>query len=248
MLRFCLFFLLLVALISCGNQKIAEYSSKSQEISEDIAENEIDTMIETYRLEMKAKMDHVIGYSDSTLTKYEPESPLSNFVADIVMSEAMKFSTGNDEVLMSKVNSFCILNFGGLRATINQGKITIGNIYELMPFDNTIVITKLKSVEIDSIYNYLYKANGQPLSNCQFNLSSNDNLLTIGGQVYDGESEIYVVTSDYLFGGGDKMNFFKKSVKYWDTGILIRDALIDAVTKMKNVPFYPVENRIIITE
>ena len=34
---------------------------------------------------------------------------------------------------------FCLLNTGGLRSSIGKGTVSLGDIYKLMPFDNTIV-------------------------------------------------------------------------------------------------------------
>ena len=54
---------------------------------------------------------------------------------------------------------------------------------------------------------------------------------------------INVITSDYLAKGGEKMSFLK-SEKMIQTGILMRDALLDYVSKVNELPEFRVEDRI----
>lgn len=239
-------FFLGAVLLSCGSQQIADYEAKSQEVDTSLQIDVLDTLIGSYRGEMAAIMDQKIGYTDSTLIKFTPESPLSNFVADVVFERAMRFIDTEGNIPATKSNTFCLLNFGGLRAPINAGDITIGNIYELMPFNNTIFIAELPYETLDTVFQYLYTMGGQPLSNCHFQLGVENRSGTIGGQVLKSEESFFVVTSNYLFGGGDKMTFFMQSLQKWDSGILIRDALIEAVSETEKLPFYPNENRLIL--
>ena len=235
-----------VMLLSCGGQKIANYEAKSTEVSSSIQSDGIDSLIEVYRLDMAAKMNEKIGYTDSALVKFAPESPLSNFAADVVYARGMDFALQKPRIPINKTNSFCLLNFGGLRASINAGDITVGNIYELMPFENTIYIAELTYSELDSIYEYLYEMGGQPLSNCNFQLAANKKTGLIGGESLKRDSNFFVITSNYLFGGGDKMTFFSRAVRKWDTGILIRDAFMMAISKMKTLPYYLDEDRLVL--
>jgi hypothetical protein len=61
--------------------------------------------------------------------------------------------------------------------------------------------------------------------------------------VYNFERNINIITSDYLAKGGDKMNFLK-SDKMIQTGILMRDALLNYVIEVKELPEFKVEDRI----
>ena len=164
-------------------------------------------------------------------------------MADVVFQSAFQFGIENEAVALEKRNTLCLINFGGLRAPINEGDISIRNIYELMPFDNEIVIVSLSPDQVIGMLNYLFEKNGQPISNGQAILSSNKKELIIGGKVYNFERHINVITSDYLAKGGDKMNFLK-SEQMIQTGVLMRDALLDYVSKKNELPEFEVEDRI----
>ena len=243
--------LVLVFLIStaCKVKKIANYDGENISVIDTISKsNELDEIIAPYKVEMESKMNKVIGHSNYTLTNYNPESPLGNFVSDVIFEAGFQYGIDNDDVSFEKWNTLCLINFGGLRAPINEGDITIGNIYELMPFDNEIVVVSLSPNQVVDMLDYLFIKQGQPISNGQVTMSSDKKILKIGGKVYNMERNINVITSDYLAKGGDKMNFLKSSLngssKMLQTGILMRDALLDYVSAKKELPKFEVEDRI----
>jgi 2',3'-cyclic-nucleotide 2'-phosphodiesterase (5'-nucleotidase family) len=113
------------------------------------------------------------------------------------------------------------LNVGGIRSTINKGPVSIGDMFKLMPFDNEIVWVELPVSVIPEIEEYLKKSGGEPISNA---------ILKNGKLVFnnwnENSSSFWVITSDYLMNGGDKMNFFAKKLSVNKSGTLMRDALI----------------------
>ena len=238
--------LLLVGfLAACGNQKIANYSAGNAEVIDDNSSSELDSLIAPYKAAMDSQMEELIGKANYNLEKEAPESPLGNFAADVVFEAGLQYGAKTKDIgpdAMKK--SICLLNFGGLRSTINKGDLTIGNVYELMPFDNTLTLVKLSGDQMRALAIYIFEAHGQPVSNAWFQLSSNSQAMKIGGEAYDFKEDVIVVTSDYLANGGDKMNFFKDPIRKWDSGILMRDVFIDYIKKEKELGAYPVENRI----
>jgi len=227
----------------CSTKKVATYSAKTYTINDSLNSKALDSIINPYKTELDKKMDKVIGHSNYDLVKYTPESPLGNFVADVVFNNGFGFKANQKAFNLLKTNTFCMLNFGGLRSSINKGDITIGDIYQLMPFDNEIVIVKLSSQHIQKLLLYLFEKNGQPISNAIAYVNSSKGRLDIGGAPYNFNDEVFVITSDYLANGGDKMTFFKGQ-PYVKTGILIRDALINYVSTVKELPNFEVEGRI----
>ena len=57
-----------------------------------------------------------------------------------------------------------IFNNGGLRNDILKGNITKRHIYQLMPFENKLVILSLNHQEINKLFSYLNETGGQPVS------------------------------------------------------------------------------------
>lgn len=239
----CILFLLLAG--CSGSVKIASYTSDNHDVDSTFESNGLDSIIAPYRSDMEAQMNEEIGHSDTSLVKYNPESPLGNFVADVVYQYGRKFGESIKDIGPVDMQlSMCLLNFGGLRAPINEGAITVGNIYELMPFDNTICIVKINPDKMREMLIYLREKQGQPVSNAKMILAKSKQLIKIGGEDYNFDKDVYVITSDYLANGGDKMDFFKDPVRKWDSGILIRDALIEFVRESQELEPYLPEKRI----
>ncbi|MBK6525954.1 MAG: 5'-nucleotidase C-terminal domain-containing protein [Crocinitomicaceae bacterium] len=235
-----IFFSLLI--LGCVSKPISSYTSENTKINSDVQTHAIDSIALPYRNQMQAEMAEVIGYSDSTLLSYAPESPLGNFVADVIFEAGFDFAK-NNRICDNPHAAFSILNFGGLRKPIGQGEITRSDIYELMPFDNAIVIVKIEASKMNSIVDYMETMNGQPVSNVSFVFGQGLRGFVVGKNTTEKVDSYYIITSDYLSGGGDKMDFLKEPVQIWNTGILIRDALITFIQNKKVIPFTPVQNR-----
>lgn len=181
----------------------------------------IDSLIRPYKDSLSKQMDEVIGHSDFNFTVSRPGSNLTNWVADAIFVNQTKTVKLSQPIM-------CLLNTGGIRSTLNVGDITIGDIYKLMPFDNEIVWVELPVSVLPEIEEYLKRSGGEPISNAH---------LTNGKLQLDSWREnsthFWVITSDYLLNGGDKMNFFLKKTNVNQTGKLMRDALIDEVKEQK---------------
>ena len=83
--------------------------------------------------------------------------------------------------------------------------------------------------------------NGEPIGGAVLK----DGELTI--DELDDEDYFWVITSDYLLGGGDKMYFFKKNIEVKYANQLLRDAFIEAA-KAQGTLIYNDDIRIWIDE
>jgi len=205
-------------LLACSSASVFVQTDKL-EINTSIApDDSIQAFIAPYKEKLAANMDRVIGYAAGDLFRDRPEGALGNFVIDETERYLQERGWLKDKHYIS------IMNHGGLRSPISKGDISVGDIYRLMPFDNTIVLVKLPADELDSIIAYLKNSGGEP----------------IGGFRIDGdeinfpkdvllEDTLYVITTDYLSNGGDNMSFFKRSYEITNTGIFLREALIERV-------------------
>lgn len=169
-----------------------------------------------YKNKLDSEMNEILAESEMEMIKKQPESLLGNFVADLSLQIAKKHT--NKEI------SFCLLNYGGLRTALPKGAITRRKIFELMPFENELVVVQLKKSELDSIINYIKKVGGQPVSGISINYLEEPPLVEYN-QSNDGF--LYVLTTDYLAKGGDHMDFFKRAIDVQKVGIKLRDAIIE---------------------
>lgn len=178
--------------------------------------NRIDSLIKPFSDSVRNQMDEVIAFAEvDFLVNKKPSGNLSNWVADAV------FVNQTRTVRMAEP-IFCLLNTGGIRSTINQGDVTIGDIYKVMPFDNTVVWVRMPIESLKEIEAYLLMKGGDPISNAVLR----GNSLEING-LLERHTHVWIVTSEYLMNGGDNMKFFEKRVEENNTGKLLRDVLLE---------------------
>ncbi len=195
--------------------------SKQIHLDSDLAaDRELSNFISSYSKEMDVQMDVKIAESKNDFIVARPSSNLMNWMADAVFSN----QTRNKRLSQP---TFCLLNTGGIRSSIGKGDVKLKDIYKIMPFDNSIVWVKLPLVALDEISKYLNKSGGEPISNIQ---------MRSGKLMLNGDLEtdfFWVITSDYLYSGGDHMEFFKESIEVIETKTLIRDALVEEAKLQK---------------
>ncbi|MFL5751857.1 MAG: 5'-nucleotidase C-terminal domain-containing protein [Bacteroidia bacterium] len=176
-----------------------------------------------YKKEMDGTMNSVVGKTDIALTKEQPEGLLGDFVADCLFKQC-RIYLGKDSNLLNAV----ILNNGGLRTSLPQGEITVGKIFELMPFDNELVLIQLNGAKTMEMMNFIAEKGGIPVSGIRMKIDgAKATEIKINGKDLDLNSSYYVVSSDYLAGGGDKYDFFKDPLSTRPLKKLIRDAIIE---------------------
>ena len=184
----------------------------------------ISALIEPYKSVLENEMNEVLISSTAEAVKGQPESTLGNLIADITLAES-------NRILQSKnlpLADLCMLNNGGLRTSLPEGKITVGKIFELMPFENEMVVLTLSGEKALGLLSYIAKSNGQPLAGATLEIKDEkpENIL-IGGKAFDATKTYRVVTSDYLAGGGDKMRFFSAPIAYQVLNVKLRDGIMN---------------------
>jgi len=186
----------------------------------------IDEIIAPYRAEMQKEMDVVINQLDEDLTKRRPNSNLGNWFCDLMLD------AGNE--LFNIDAAFAAQNYGGIRVpSISKGPITRGKIFELMPFDNTLLYLELDADLTERLINQIAKYGGWPISrNLSFTIQ--DTVATdilIKGKPLDPEETYLVLLPDYIANGGDDCHFLG-AAKRTDSGIFIRQIIIDHLETM----------------
>lgn len=205
-------------LLACSSASVFVQTDKVVINTATAPDDSLQAFIAPYKKELAANMDRVIGYATGDLFRDRPEGALGNFAIDETENYLRENNWLKDQHYIS------IMNHGSLRSPISKGNVTVGDIYKLMPFDNTIVLAKLPPREIASIIEYLKKSGGEPIGGFQINGQE----FTFDNGSLLGDT-LYVITTDYLANGGDNMSFFKRSYEITDTGIFLREALIKRV-------------------
>lgn len=231
-LKYCIALFIGTGLLACSAVNTITVESDSVAVTDAYASpNLIDSIVAPYKAGMDAIMDSVIAFSPNDFTKGRPGGSLNNWSADVILSETLKLKPKSGPV-------FCLLNVGGLRNPISEGNVTVGDIYKLMPFDNEIVMVEMPLSTILDIEAYLKKSGGEPIAGAKIV----EGKLKLEGTDKDTKS-YWIVTSDYLMNGGDKMTFFEKRLSEDYAGVLMRDAMLDAAKSQGNL-IWNDENRI----
>lgn len=213
------------------------YKIESKSISDSLSD--IELLLVPYRDSMSGLMNEVLGSCEGDLEKNRPNGSLGNMVADAILEFAQA---------LQPLTSVSICNYGGLRIPeIKKGPITRGKIYELMPFDNELVILELTSQQLIQFLNLIAESGGWPVASSeklsfQFKnnkletcVESNPNGIVKqfkNEEFFTNEKVFYAATSDYIANGGDNCEFLK-ACKRTNTGVLIRDILINFVATRK---------------
>ena len=123
---------------------------------------------------------------------------------------------------------------GGIRQPqLPAGNVTIGNIFELMPFDNMIVLLALDGKTTKQFLDIMAASGGLPVSGVRYEINNETaNNITFNGVPFNENKTYTLAISDYLANGGDKLELLKK-FKQQSTAKLIRDAFIEYFSEEK---------------
>ncbi|MCX6291754.1 MAG: 5'-nucleotidase [Bacteroidetes bacterium] len=175
-----------------------------------------------YRESLTAEMSAVLAVSDQAIDKGQPEGLLGDFVADACLSAARQNYVPADNIPAD----FVFLNNGGLRNALPKGNITKGNVFELMPFENELVVLKIKGTLVKKIFNFIAEKDGAPVAGVQFAIKNKEAVnILINHQPFDSTKTYKVVTSDYLANGGDQLSFLKEANERESMNLKVRDAI-----------------------
>ncbi|MFS4491472.1 5'-nucleotidase C-terminal domain-containing protein [Maribacter sp. 2308TA10-17] len=196
----------------------------------------IEKFVAPYRNRVNQVLDSALAYAPAVLTKEDGKYNTSagNLMADIVLKEAnpiYKSRTGKDI-------DFVLLNHGGIRSAISKGNVSARTAYEVMPFENSVVVVELSGKSVLKMVEFLIHSNrAHPIAGMQIVINKKDELqsIKIQGKVFDEKRNYYVATSNYLVTGGDNMGFFKNMIDATDTDYLIRNAMIDHFKKADTI-------------
>jgi 2',3'-cyclic-nucleotide 2'-phosphodiesterase (5'-nucleotidase family) len=183
---------------------------------------ELTGIIRPYQDSIREIMSEVIVYSEGVLSKNLPEGTLGNYCTDACLIE---INRQREKKQQTKAD-FCLLNNGGLRAPLPEGPITLGQVFELMPFENELVLVQLDSSSIKQVMDYTAVKKGAPVSGIRFALSGEKaDSIEAGDEMLGNKRKYLMLTSDYIANGGDGYSMLKTKATE-NTGIKVRDALI----------------------
>lgn len=157
------------------------------------------------------KMNTRIATSTMAMSGKTPS--LGNWVCDAVVEIGRQ--------IYGKEVQFSLMNRGGIRQPMPEGKVTEGDIESMLPFDNRLTVIKIKGEYLMEVFKKLAARGGDAASSAVDVVFSRDGKITsakINGKKLDVNKYYTLITIDYLANGGSRMGDLKKGeVMYLDT-------------------------------
>ena len=183
----------------------------------------LQVMLQPYADSVNSSMNAVIAQLAVDVDKRQPESTLGNLMAD-----AMKVI--GEKYYKTTIDA-SLVNYGGIRIpSVKAGAITRGKVFEMMPFDNIIVLQKLKGTVLKAFLDHVAGRGGWPVSGITMQIKNKkaENIM-IGGKALDMNAVYTIANSDYVANGGDDCEMLR-IIPQLNNGFLFRDAIIEYFT------------------
>lgn len=169
-------------------------------------------IVNAIKTEQKTVLSEVIGKTTVKLDGERAQTRTMETNLANLITNAMLETTGAD---------VAITNGGGIRASIDAGEITKGEVITVLPFGNYIVTKKIKGADIKAALEVGAKAypeqNGafSQVAGITYLIDKNKpagervSLIKVKGQALDLNKEYLLATNDFMAAGGDGYVMFK---------------------------------------
>jgi 2',3'-cyclic-nucleotide 2'-phosphodiesterase (5'-nucleotidase family) len=188
---------------------------------------ELARVIAPLAAQIRASFGRVIATAPDGMARWAGpgEFPLGFLLADVMRAGAARAVGG--EVRLAFTNN------GGIRRDLPVGPVHVGDLYEVMPFDNELVVADYTGAEVLAIVKEaIQRRGGEPISGIRVALTGTPQQPVLAvtwadGSAFDPAGTYRVATSDYLLANGDATPSLKKGRNVVLTSIPVRQLLID---------------------
>lgn len=215
---------------SCSQQiwHVADVDTRNFNVDDSQkAENaEITDMIAPYKIQLDEIMDKEIIVNKEIMYKQKPNSALGNWMSDALMRQG--------KLIYGETLDFALQNHGGIRIpNLPAGPVTMRKMYELMPFDNMLLVLHCKGNIVQQLANRIVEYGGWPISQeLRLVKDTQDQIqVYINDEPLDMQREYHFLIPDYIANGGDDCSFLKDQ-KRDELGVLLRDLFIKDLEQM----------------
>lgn len=188
-----------------------------------------DDNMERYLKRLKRKMDQQmnveVGYSDRELSNDIPNE-LPYLLTRLLCEHVQTLSVMQDGDSVD----IALLNYGGIRASLPQGMLTVGDFYRIVPFENLIVLLDIKGSELQKIVEVERKRDVAAFYGLQ--IAENNQKIIVNGKNLVPEETYRIVTVDFIAPGGDNILKNVEFKQVANTMQLLRDGILEEVKKI----------------
>jgi 2',3'-cyclic-nucleotide 2'-phosphodiesterase (5'-nucleotidase family) len=190
---------------------------------------DIQAALNSYRDSLNQVMNVKVADVADTLRFGEPESALGNLAAD-----ALRFRAATELRTFVHVG---VIDKDSFKLYLKPGILTLGDVYEFMPYQNHLVVLTLSGKMINKLSNEVARIGGAPLSGIRFRINGNGAQgVLANAEVVAPEKKYLVATSNYLADGGGEFSALWNPLDRIDlTNISIRDLYVDYFSNRRTI-------------
>ena len=213
---------------SCGSSHYGVTNIKVSRTSmnerfETVKDPEAVALVAPFKAQLEGTMNSVIGQAAVSMDRNRPEDLLGNLIADVLRQAATRVLPQPAEV--------GLMNMGGIRNVLSEGNITVGNVFEILPFENALCVVKIKGNQLRKLFAQVAGRGGEAISGARIEISKGELLSAeVGGQPIDDNRIYTLATIDYLAEGNDGMTALRDvESKQEPENSVLRDVFMDYV-------------------
>lgn len=180
---------------------------------------EVRETVQKYKFLLDKEMNRIIGYSAESMTYGRPESLLTNLTSDVMLSYANS---------IGKESDLSFMNVNGHRSNMPQGEISLGNVFEIYSFENSLYWVQLRGSDLIEVFKSYARLGGAGISSTARLIIKDGKLIDakVNGEPVDKNNIYSIVTLDYLAEGNDGMQAMKNAVASQALEITLRDVML----------------------
>ncbi len=192
------------------------------------SDSAMESTIAVYRERINDIMAEPLCKSASTMEARRPESSLTRFLSDVLLTATQEFAAGNG---FSRPD-MSLINIGGIRDILPEGAVTVGDVYTISPFENSPVVLSLDSAGVMAMLNHVAERGGEAISGVTMSIDGTTaKNVNVCGQPLTGGKNYRLATLDYLATGGDGFSCLVNKKDY-ETGVVFRDMFITYLRRL----------------
>lgn len=184
-------------------------------------DSEIAAILDAYRPGVEKVMGKPIAVVKDTLRFGQPEGALGNMAADALRNRAA--------LELRKFVHLGIIGESSFKTFFIPGTLTLGDIYEFMPYENHLVILELKGDIVIELIDQVAAVGGAPVSGARFRIDDDNRArgLLVNAEVVDPNKRYLVATSSWVANGGDQFPALWNPESRIDLDLSVKDLYVD---------------------
>lgn len=206
---------------------VIKYAATSDRVLTDSvpADPEVKAIVDRYQAELNEALGKTVGEATTSILRGETrmvESEMGNFVADSMRT----YYPGVD---------FAFQNAGGLRADIDEGPITLEEVYAVLPFNNTLVTMNLTGAQVKQVleegansqYGTVQVSGLKWAYDADAPFGSRVTRVTLpNGSPIVADATYKIATNNFMATGGDQFTTLTKGTNTTDTQTNLVDTVV----------------------